>query len=110
MGTPQSQPVYVRPRPVQFEQIQANPQCYPYNYRPTTVGSWETTAHGKLMKSRNLSSTYVLCGTINRNPPNNSLEFPCPSCSTPIFDGGLCKKVVCRCTKSLIRNESNEIQ
>mmetsp|Transcript_12663 Transcript_12663/g.12757 ORF Transcript_12663/g.12757 Transcript_12663/m.12757 type:complete len:425 (-) Transcript_12663:13-1287(-) len=37
------------------------------------------------------------------------LYFPCPKCSNQCYDGGLCKKVVCRCGKIIMRNENDAI-
>ena len=86
------------------------PSFLPYQHNPITLGLWESHSSGKFMKSRNLNSSYILCGTINRNPPNTQLEFLCPNCSKTNFDGGLSKKVTCSCKKSLLRKENEEIR
>ena len=110
MGAPQSQPGNVRPRPIPNHQMPLTPQYCPYMYRPTSVGQWSAGAQGKLMKSRNSSSSFIQCGITSNQPPNTSLEFTCPFCQSKNYDGGLCKKIACRCGKILIRNERDEVQ
>lgn len=85
------------------------PQFFPYLHMPLSSGLWETTRSGKIMR-RAVHDPYVICGILNRQLPNNALDFKCPHCNHKQFDGGLCKKVLCRCGKILLRRENEEIQ
>ena len=108
MGVTQSTDVYYPP-PIAQQRYNPIPQFFPYLHVPLSSGTWETLQHGKIMRKAP-HDPYVLCGVINRAPPNNTLDFKCPHCNHRQFDGGLCKKVVCRCGKSLLRLENEEIK
>lgn len=84
-------------------------QYFPYLHSPISVGSWERLLSGRVMKSRYLNSNHIFCGRMENNPPATQLEFPCPQCRQKIFDGGLSKKVVCKCGKTILRKDNEEI-
>ena len=108
MGTSQSSGVYYSPPARVQERYAQLPQFFPYRHLPLSVGNWENAQSGRIMK-RSFNTSYVLCGITNRNPPNNAFDFSCTTCRSKVYDGGLCKKALCKCGKTLLRSENEAV-
>ena len=81
------------------------------SHRPLKSGSWELVSRKRIRKSIHIItiSNIFTSATLSLPPVLQSQFFPCPRCRSPVFDGGLNKTVVCRCSLFLKRSATGRI-
>jgi len=97
--------------------VERLPQQVPFNqvtpaqFNPLASGDWESFGPGLTRRSASSGlPRFVTCARLHNAPPHTELQFLCPNCSTKCYDGGLCKRVKCKCGKTFRRGEDGQLR